>query len=399
MLSQIKSLSQQHNQYILGLYRYLHSSPELSFKEFNTSKKIAHELETIGIPVYRVGEGTGVLGIIQGEKPGPTIGFRAELDALPIQETTGLDFASKNPGVMHACGHDVHMANLIGAAKVLWELRHNIHGSILLVFQPGEELLPGGALDIIRSDVFQKNKPDIMMGLHILPEMKTGEVGFRPGPYMASGDEIYLTVKGKGGHAALPHTLIDPVVIASNIVVGLQQIVSRKSPSTVPTVLSFGKFMADGATNVIPDEVHIEGTFRTMDEEWRADAHQTIRALAAGIAKASGGNCIVNIKQGYPSVFNNPGLTSEAQRLAKEYLGDKKVLSLPIRMTTDDFARYALEIPSVYFRIGVGSDENSSLHTSNLRINEHVFEQSVGLTAWIITQLLCNYQNIKNIQR
>ncbi|MFP4557391.1 MAG: M20 family metallopeptidase [Bacteroidales bacterium] len=391
MLSKIKSLNQHYNKHILELFKYLHSSPEISFKEFTTSKRIAQELKSIGVPVYKVGEGTSLLGIIQGTKPGPTIGIRAELDALPIHETTGLDYASENPDSMHACGHDVHMANLIGAAKVLWELRNDIQGTVILVFQSGEELLPGGALEVIRSDIFQKNKPDIMMGLHILPEMKVGEVGFRPGPYMASGDEVYLTVKGKGGHAALPHTLVDPVVIASNIVVGLQQVISRKAPSTIPTVLSFGKFIADGATNVIPNEVHIEGTFRTMDENWRAEAHQIIESMATGIAKASGGDCTVNIKQGYPSVFNNPDYTKKVQSLAKEYLGDDKVISLPIRMTTDDFARYALEIPSVYFRIGVGVDENASLHTSNLQVNEHVFEHSVGLTAWIVFQLSRKY--------
>jgi amidohydrolase len=301
---------------------------------------------------------------------------------------------------MHACGHDVHMANLVGVAKVLWQIRSELHGKVLLIFQPGEELLPGGALEIIRSEVFQKNLPDAMLGLHILPELKAGVVGFRPGPYMASGDEVYITVKGKGGHAALPHTLIDPVLIASHIVVGLQQVVSRKAPSNIPTVLSFGKITGRGANNVIPNDVEIEGTFRTMDEEWRSRAHTEIKNIAIGIAKGMGADCIVDIRKGYPALTNDMELTQLASQLAISYLDKQSVIELPLRMTTDDFAHYANEIPSVYFRVGSGYDnvEVSNLHSSKLNVNEYVLEHSIGLSAWLIYNFLNKQQSIRTLR-
>ncbi len=322
--------------------------------------------------------------------PGPTIGLRAELDALPINEVTGLDFSSDVPNVMHACGHDVHMANLIGVARILWNIRKDLKGKVLLIFQPGEELLPGGALSIIESEVFQINKPNLMLGMHILPELNAGMVGFRSGAYMASGDEVYITVKGKGGHAALPHTLIDPVLIASHIIVGLQQVVSRKGPSDIPAVLSFGKISSNGANNVIPDEVQIEGTFRTMNEDWRAKAHNEINSIAKGIAKGMGGECIIEIRQGYPSLSNDPKFTQLSSKLAADYLGEKNVIELPIRMTTDDFAHYASAIPSVYFRVGSGfeNQENTNLHSGKLVVNEYVLEHSVGLCTWLVYSLL-----------
>ena len=394
MLNTIRNLSKEQFSQLVELRRYLHQYPELSFKEVNTAKRIAQELDKIGVP-YQAGVGdTGIVATINPESLGPTIGIRAELDALPIQEQTGLDYSSANPNVMHACGHDVHMANLIGAAKILWELRDEIKGKILLIFQPGEELLPGGALSIINSDVFKQNTPDLMLGAHILPELEAGRVGFRSGPYMASGDEVYLTVIGKGGHAAMPHTLIDPVVMASHIVLALQQVVSRNAPIDVPTVLSFGKFIGNGATNVIPDHVHIEGTFRTMDEGWRAKAHKLIAQKTTGMAQSMGGHCEVNIRKGYPALSNHPELTALAKRLAREYLGEENLVDLPIRMTTDDFAHYAQSIPSVYFRVGVGFDsgENAGLHNGKLVVNEHVIEQAGGLLAWLAIGLIGKLQ-------
>ena len=395
MLSTIQKLAQKEVDTALALYQYLHKHPELSFKEFNTSLRIAEELQKIGVEVFTGVGGTGVIALIEGEKSGPTIAVRAELDALPIQEQTGLNFASVSPNVMHACGHDMHMANLVATAKVLLQMRHSIRGKVMLVFQPGEELLPGGASLILESDVFKKNMPDIMMGWHILPELPVGVAGFRSGSYMASGDELYLTVKGKGGHAALPHQLTDTVLIASQIVVALQQVVSRKAPSAIPTVLSIGKIVGNGATNIIPNEVNIEGTFRTMNEEWRAKAHQQIVQVAKGIAQSMGADCEVEIKNGYPTLFNNPYLTQNAIKYASQFLGSDKVIELPGRMTTDDFAYYAQKIPSVYFRMGVGNDNLSggALHSSNLQIDETVLDHSIGLTAWMVISLLNSFDN------
>ena len=394
MISSIRKQASSQLKQIVELRRFLHQHPELSFCEKKTATRIAQELKSIGIPVYTGVGGTGVIGIINEDSGGPVIGIRAELDALPIQELTQLDYSSSNANVMHACGHDVHMANLVSAAKILWIFRKEIKGKVVLVFQPGEELLPGGAISIIESDIFKKNRPQLMLGAHILPEMEAGKVGFRAGPYMASGDEVYLTVKGKGGHAALPHTLIDPVVMASHILVALQQVVSRNSPVATPTVLSFGKVLAHGATNIIPDKVDIEGTFRTMNEDWRAKAHDIIKQQAQGIANSMGGHCDVDIRKGYPALCNNSEFTNLAMGFAQEYLGAHNVLELPIRMTTDDFAYFAQNIPSVYFRVGSGFSEakNDGLHSAKLVVNEDVIEHAGGLLAWLVISMLGNMQ-------
>jgi amidohydrolase len=394
MLEAIRHLSHSNLNDTITLMEHLHQNPELSFQEFSTAKRIEQELDSIGIPFHSGIGGTGIIGIIEGDESGPTLGIRAELDALPIQEETGLKYASSTPNVMHACGHDVHMANLVTTARILWQLRHLVKGRILLIFQPGEELLPGGAIKIIESKEFEDNKPDMMLGLHILPELAAGMVGFRSGAYMASGDEIYLTIKGKGGHAALPHNLIDPVLITSHILVALQQVVSRFAPAYIPTVLSFGKVLANGANNIIPDEVKIEGTFRTMDEKWRSDAHSRIESIVKGIASSMGGSCDVDIRKGYPTLYNNPELNRIAHDASVDYIGYNNVVDLPLRMTTDDFARYAQSIPSVYFRIGSGypKSEEYSLHSSKLRVNENVFEHSAGLLAWIALNIIDKYK-------
>ena len=388
----INQLSNKYFQQIVDLRHYLHLNPELSFKEFETSKRIAEELKRIGIPTFTGIGGTGVIGFIEGATPGKTIGIRAELDALPILENTGLPFTSKNPGAMHACGHDVHMASLVGTANLLWQLRNEIKGNVLLIFQPGEELLPGVAKEIIGSEVFLKNKPDFMLGLHIQPDLPFGYAGFRTGPYMASGDEIYLTVKGKGGHAALQNTYINPITIASEIIVALQQEVAPPKELDIPSVLAFGKFIGNGATNVIPNEVNIEGTFRTMNEKWRADAHRLIETIATRIAKNKNAVCEVEIRNGYPSITNNHELTVRASKLAEEFVCKENVAELPLRMTTDDFAYYSALIPSTYFRIGTMQEktEPASLHSDKLIVDDSILKISVGLTTWITINLLTN---------
>ena len=294
----ILTLAKEYNSRILEFRRFIHANPELSFKEELTSQYIQTILSNEGIKTIPICEHHSFIAVIEGNGEGKTIGIRAELDALPIQERTSVDFASKNNGVMHACGHDIHMASAIGTAMVMNIIKVHWKGRVVFVFESGEEQLPGGALSVLESAEFKSVMPDIMFGLHVLPEMEVGKVGFCSGRYMASGDEVYLTVQGTGGHAALPHTLIDPVVIASNIILNLQTIVSRSAPALVPTVLSFGKVEANGATNVIPNEVKIEGTFRTMDEGWRGKAHSLIEARANGIAKSMGGSYEVEIRKG-----------------------------------------------------------------------------------------------------
>lgn len=382
----ILTLAKEHNSRIVEYRRYIHRNPELSFNEKLTSKYIQSILSNEGIKTISLSKHHSFIALIEGNGDGKTIGFRAELDALPIQEKVSLDFASKNDGVMHACGHDIHMASAIGVALIMNKIKEHWNGRVVLVFESGEEQLPGGALSVLESVEFESVMPDIMFGLHVLPEMEVGKVGFCAGRYMASGDEVYLTVKGKGGHAALPHTLIDPVVMASNILLNLQTIVSRSAPALVPTVLSFGKVEANGATNIIPNEVNIEGTFRTMDEGWRGKAHSLIELNANGIAQAMGGSCDVEIRKGYPSVYNNPTLTEKAKKLAGELLGLDKVVELDPRMTTDDFAYFSQQIPSVFFRIGGGfpNSEHFQLHSSGFIANEDSLQTSIPLMTWLM---------------
>jgi len=386
----ISELSEKYLQTIIGYRRDIHQNPELSFQEEKTAAYIKSILTDKGIMIVPINNQHSFIAVIEGKQNGYTIGIRAELDALPINEETSLDFASKNNGVMHACGHDIHMATVIGTGIILNEIKDLWGGRVLLIFESGEEQLPGGASAIIESDEFKRLKPDFMLGMHVLPELESGKVGFCVGRYMASGDEIYLTVKGKGGHAALPHTLIDPVVISSNIIINLQTIVSRSAPALVPTVLSFGKVEAKGATNIIPSEVAIAGTFRTMDEVWRAKAHKLIELKAKGIAQSMGGDCDVEIRNGYPSVYNNSDFTLRSKLIATELLGFDKVIALEPRMTTDDFAFFSQQIPSVFFRLGVGSLEltQNQLHSSCFVANEESLMVSVPLMALIVTNTL-----------
>ena len=390
MKAKISELAQKYYQSIIEYRRYIHKNPELSFQESGTANYIKSIFEEKGIEVIPVKGQTSFFAVIKGSNPGKTIGIRAELDGLPVNEETSLDFKSVKSGAMHACGHDIHMASLIGTGIIIDELKEYWSGRVVLIFESGEEQLPGGAKAILESEEFSQYRPDLMIGMHVLPELEAGKVGFCSGRYMASGDEVYITVKGKGGHAALPHTLVDPVVIAASIIINLQAFVSRNSPALVPTVLSFGKVIANGATNIIPNEVSIEGTFRTMDETWRSRAHTLIESYAKGIAQSMGGECIVEIRKGYPSVYNNPQLTEVFSKLSSDFLGHESVVVLEPRMTTDDFAYFSQQIPSVFFRIGVGfpNSEHYQLHSSQFIANEEVIKHSVPLLVMLLVNNL-----------
>lgn len=382
-----------HSDSILGLtmsyWHYLHANPELSFVEKQTSAFIAKVLKDNDIQVFEGLNGNGLIGIIEGQNPGKTIGIRAELDALPIFENTGLSFSSKNNGVMHACGHDIHMASLLGAALIINQLKGQLNGKVLLIFESGEEQLPGGAKQIIDSKIFQSNLPDAMLAFHVLPELAAGKAGFREGQYMASGDEVYITVKGKGGHAALPQTTNNPILIASKLLLNLKDFIDKETPSHIPCILSFGKLTANGATNIIPNEVLIEGTFRTMDEAWRHKALSTIEKISKETCQNMGGDCIIEIRKGYPSIYNNPELTKKVKIITEQFLGASNVIELERRMTTDDFAFFSQAIPSVFFRMGVGFDNKTEnqLHSTTFIANENVFKYSSGLLAWISLNL------------
>jgi len=319
------------------------------------------------------------------------IALRSELDALPIQEKNTCSYASQNAGVMHACGHDVHTACLLGAAKILNELKNEWEGTIKFIIQPSEEKEPGGASVMIKEGVLENPKPEMILALHVHPSMTVGKTGFRSGLYMASADEIYITVKGKGGHGALPQNCVDTVLLASHIVVALQQIVSRNAYPIIPTVLSFGKFIANGATNVIPDEVRIEGTLRTMDEPWRKVVHQKIKQIAQGVAQSMGGDAVVEVSNGYPCLKNDFTITEKSRANAKKYLGNENVEELDLRMTAEDFSFFAEKIPACFFRLGTASADgsnSSAVHTATFNIDEQALEIGAGLMAYQAMQHL-----------
>lgn len=375
--------------------RHLHRYPELSFEERETAAYIGSVLDEIGIP-YRAGiGGYGIVGIIAGRNRVPVVALRADIDALPITETTGLEFASERNGVMHACGHDVHTSSLLGAARILWEQREELPGVVKLIFQPAEEKLPGGAQAMIRDGALDNPRPDVIIGQHINPELPAGTVGFRSGVLMASVDDIYITVHGKGGHAAYPHKLRDPVLAASQIVVSLQQLVSRLTRPDTPAVLSFGRLTANGANNVVPDEVRLVGTFRTVDEEYREFARREIERIAEQQAEAFGVTATVEIKHGYPCLSNDPEVTSRLAEAATEALGAERVHELPLSLGGEDFAYYAREMPSCFYNVGVSNfsqtPEPAPLHSSELIIDEASLEVGASFLALAAIEVLKHY--------
>ncbi len=372
--------------------RHIHRLPELSFEEFKTSEFIASKLDEYKIPYKKGFVKTGIAAKIEGKNPKKNIiALRADMDALPITETFESKFKSQNEGIMHACGHDAHSASMLTTARILNSIKEDFEGTIYIVFQPGEEKLPGGANLMLQEDIFDGNKPKAVVAMHVQPDIELGKVGFKSGEYMASTDEIYLTVKGKGGHGAMPHQITDNVLIASHIIVALQQVVSRKAPAHIPTVLSFGKFIADGATNVIPSEVKIDGTFRTLNEEWRAQAHKEITQTAQNIAKSMGAECEVNIIDGYPALNNNPELTEECKLAAANYLSKENIVDLGVRMTGEDFSYFSQKYPSTLYRLGTLNKEknnNAPLHSSEFSIDENALKINSGLMAFIAFDLL-----------
>jgi len=390
----IKEKASLYKQEVVLIRRHLHQNPELSFKEYNTSKYVCSKLKEFGIEYESGIVETGVVGLIKGINPeSRVVALRADLDALPIVEENEVSYKSINEGVMHACGHDVHTSSLLGAAKILNEIKNQFEGTIKLIFQPGEERLPGGASLMIKEGVLENPVPNAIVGQHVYPQLEAGKVGFKSGMYMASTDELFMTVNGKGGHAALPHLNVDPVLITAHILTALQQVVSRMCHPTTPTVLSFGKMIANGATNIIPDKVELEGTFRAMNEEWRAEAHIKMKKMAESIAEGMGGQCIFRIDKGYPFLINDEVVTGNAKQSAIEFLGEKNVIDLDLRMTAEDFAYFSQEKPSCFYRLGIKNEAKnitSGLHTSKFNIDEDAIETSIGLMAWIAVKELKN---------
>jgi len=390
LLDKIKTLAAQHQSENIAIRRHLHAHPELSYQEFETSKYVQAKLTAIGIP-FTVIATTGVLGIIEGKNPSKrVIALRAYMDALPIIEENTIDYKSTNEGVMHACGHDVHTTILLGAAKVLWTLRAEFEGTIKLLFQPGEEKNPGGASYMIRDGALENPKPQGIIGLHVHPGLNEGKLSFRKGRVMASADELYVSIKGPGGHAATPHQTVDTILVAAQLIQSLQTIISRNRNPQNPSVLSICSIHGGNTTNVIPSEVKLMGTFRAMDEVWRFKAHELMLQQAKGLALATGAEIDFRVDVGYPTVDNEPMITEAAWRLADQYMGKENVEETEKRMGAEDFGYYSQVIPGCFFRLGVRNESAGivhNVHTPHFNIDEAAIEQGVGMMAWLGAQL------------
>ncbi|MCB0507339.1 MAG: amidohydrolase [Bacteroidetes bacterium] len=383
----IKALAERYFEETVAIRRHLHAHPELSFQEKETAAFISTKLKEYGIEHQTNIGGYGIVGFIKGKNPSKkTIALRADIDALPIEEKNDCSYTSKNIGVMHACGHDVHTTSLLCAARILQEIKEHFEGTIKLIFQPAEEKLPGGASIMIKEGVLKNPDVTHIIGQHVLPQLQTGKVAFKSGIAMASCDELYITVKGKGGHGAVPNLAVDPLLISAHLIIALQSVVSRNANPLLPSVLTIGKCIANGATNIIPEEVKLEGTFRTFDEKWRSEAHQRIVQICTSIAASFGGSCEVNIDKGYPFLKNDETITNNAFALAQAYLGKENVEEMPARMTAEDFSYYSQVVPACFYRLGTGNIEKgitSSIHTPTFDVDENCLKIGAGLMAWI----------------
>jgi amidohydrolase len=386
MKEKIHALARQYAPEFIAIRHHLHAHPELSYQEYETSKYVQQELSRLGIP-FSVMAGTGVVGLLKGRNPeSRVIALRADMDALPIKEENDIPYRSRNEGVMHACGHDVHTTVLLGASRILQELRDEWEGTVKLIFQPGEERNPGGASLMIKEGVLTNPAPQAIFGLHVHPGLETGKLSFRGGMVMASADELYITIRGKGGHAAAPHLTVDTILVASHLVVALQQIISRNRNPLSPSVLSITSVQGGHTTNVIPSEVKLMGTFRAMDEEWRFRAHELIRSQATGLVHSMGAEIDLHIDVGYPMVYNNEALDRLARAEAREYLGADRVLQTEVRMGAEDFGYYTRLIPGCFYRLGVMNVEKgitAGVHTPKFNIDEDAIEIGIGMMAWL----------------
>lgn len=389
----------QQAEEIISIRRHMHQYPELSFQEFKTSEFVCSILDKHQIQYTKGIVKTGIVALIKGQNPEKkTILLRADLDALPIEEKNNVTYKSQNNGVMHACGHDVHTASVLGTAIILNQLKTEFEGTIKIIFQPGEEVLPGGASLMIDEGVLQNPKVDSAIAQHVFPSMEVGKVGFRGGMYMASTDELHITINGKGGHAAMAGEYNNPLVVASHIITEIEKQfpftidaegVARNTENNIPTVIAFGKIEGKGATNVIPESVYLAGTLRTMDEAWRKNVKEKIKVIINSICKNYGVSADINIIDGYPFLTNDLGITTQCKQDAIEYLGSENVEDLPLRMTAEDFAYITQQVPSCFYRLGTGNKSKgitSGVHTSTFDIDERALEVASGLMAWLAIQ-------------
>jgi amidohydrolase len=391
LAQQIKKLAQQYAPAFIDIRRHLHAHPELSYQEFETSKFIQQQLTAYGIP-FQIMATTGVVALIEGKHPGKRmIALRADIDALPITEANDIDYASTNIGVMHACGHDVHTTVLLGAAKILQTLKNEWEGTVKLIFQPGEERNPGGASLLIKEGVLNNPRPQAIFGLHVHTGLPVGKLSFRAGKVMASADELYITIKSKGGHAAAPQVTADTILIASHLILALQQVISRNKDPLAPSVLSITSFQGGHTTNIIPSEVKLMGTFRAMDETWRFKAHELIKTITYNLVKSMGAEVDLHIDIGYPSVYNHEALNTTARHLAEQFMGASAIETTELRMGAEDFGYYSQIIPGCFYRLGVMNESKgivSGVHTPTFNIDEEAIAVGMQMMACIGSSLV-----------
>ena len=376
---------------IVAIRRDLHAHPELAYEEVRTSGKVVDFLEAEGIPYEKNIAETGVVGMIEGNSDGPVIALRGDMDALPITETNEVEYKSQNEGKMHACGHDVHTSSLLGAATLLNEIKDRLPGRIKLIFQPSEEKIPSGAQRMIKEGVLKNPSIEAITGQHVDTKIPVGKVGIKAGRYMASADELHMTIKGVGGHAAHPYECKDPIVAMAHMITALQTIVSRSNDPRLPSVLSFGDVRAFGATNIIPEAVNIQGTFRTYDEDWRFRAHEQIRSIAHGVIEGLGLELDLEIKVGYPVLHNDEALTATTEQAIREFMGDENVINLDLWPAAEDFAYYTHEVPGCFYRLGIRNEEQGivhGLHTPRFNVDETALQHSTALMAWVAVRQL-----------
>ena len=377
LLVRMKELAHAQHAELVNIRRHLHENPELGFEEVATAQYIADYLAGLGLEVTRQVAKTGVVALIRGVQPGKTVAIRADMDALPIQELNEVPYKSKHPGKMHACGHDAHVAAAIGAARILWELRDQINGNVKFIFQPAEEA-PGGAEPMIAAGVLENPTVDAIIGGHVWGGLESGIIEVMSGPTMASSDIIRLKIIGKGGHAAQPHTTIDPIVIASEIVGALQKIVSRQTDPFEAVVISICSFHAGDVFNVIPHSAYMEGAVRTLNNELRQELPQKIEKIIRGITEPYGATYELDYYLGYPVTVNDPGVTETVRRAAISVLGGDKVrVAARASMGGEDYAYFLNKVPGTYIRIGTRNPEKGicqEMHHPRFDIDEAVLE-------------------------
>lgn len=387
-----KQLSEKYFDKMVAIRRHLHQYPELSGEEQQTAQYITQVLDQIGIAYQKNIAGYGIVALLKGNLHGEScVALRADMDALPIKENNSNSYCSLNEGIMHACGHDFHTASLLGALMILNDLKDSFGGTIKAIFQPSEERYEGGAPFMIKEGVLHNPKVDYIFGLHADTALTSDQVGFRAGKYMASTDELHFTVVGKGGHAAMPLDVINPIPIAARLLLKWEEEIDKIKPNDTPFVMNFGRLIADGANNIIPNKAHLSGTLRVFDEEKRELILKRIEEIAIQVCQDNEAQCLVDIRRGYPMVVNDSEVTQKAIEIAENYLGKEHIVSLAIRTTAEDFSYFLQQVPGTFFRVGVSNPGKGiihPLHSAQFDIDETALHTASEMFAKLAIEFL-----------